>query len=97
MTSTALLVMDVQQGIVDRVGGEEAQEYLSRLAGAALRLRKPLVLAVGVGAAVGLGSYLAGPTVAAAVSGVAGFAASLAASALRAVRGTLARAAAPHP
>ena len=34
MTSTSLLVMDVQQGIVDRVGGEEAQEYLSRLAGA---------------------------------------------------------------
>jgi nicotinamidase-related amidase len=34
MTSTALLVMDVQQGIVDRVGGEEAEEYLSRLAGA---------------------------------------------------------------
>jgi nicotinamidase-related amidase len=34
MTSTALLVMDVQQGIVDRVGGEEGEEYLSRLAAA---------------------------------------------------------------
>jgi hypothetical protein len=70
---------------------------LSRLAGAALRLRKPLGLAVGVGAAVGLGCYLAGPAVAAAVSGVTGFAASLAASALRALQETLARAAAPHP
>jgi hypothetical protein len=30
MTSTALLVMDVQQGIVDRFGGDE--EYLPRLA-----------------------------------------------------------------
>jgi hypothetical protein len=70
---------------------------LSRLAGAALRLRRPLGLAVGVGAAVGLGCYLAGPALAAAVSGVAGFAASLATSALRAVQGTLARAASPHP
>jgi hypothetical protein len=70
---------------------------LSRLAGAALRLRRPLGLAVGVGAAVGLGCYLAGPTVAAAVSGAAGFVASLAASDLRAVQGTLARAASPHP
>jgi hypothetical protein len=70
---------------------------LSRLAGAALRLRKPLSLAVGIGAVVGLGCYLAGPTVSAAVSGVAGFAASLAASALRAVKGTLARAASLHP
>jgi hypothetical protein len=70
---------------------------LSRLTAAVLRLHRPLGLAVGVGAAVGLGCYLAGPTVAAAVSGVAGFAASLAASALRAVQGTLARAAAPHP
>jgi nicotinamidase-related amidase len=34
MTSTALLVMDVQQGIVDRVGGEESEKYLPRLAGA---------------------------------------------------------------
>ena len=32
MTSTALLVMDVQQGIVDRFGGDE--EYLPRLAAA---------------------------------------------------------------
>jgi nicotinamidase-related amidase len=33
MTSTALLVMDVQQGIVDRFGGDEG--YLPRLAAAA--------------------------------------------------------------
>ena len=32
MTSTALLVMDVQQGIVDRVAGDDGD--LSRLAGA---------------------------------------------------------------
>src|ERR1700757_3593094 len=32
MTSTALLVMDVQQGIVDRFGGDEG--YLPRLAAA---------------------------------------------------------------
>jgi hypothetical protein len=30
MTSTALLVMDVQQGVVDRFGGDEG--YLTRLA-----------------------------------------------------------------
>jgi hypothetical protein len=33
MTSTALLVMDVQQGIVDRFAGDEG--YLPRLAAAA--------------------------------------------------------------
>jgi nicotinamidase-related amidase len=38
MTSTALLVMDVQQGIVERFGGEEG--YLPRLA-AAVRAARP--------------------------------------------------------
>jgi nicotinamidase-related amidase len=37
MTSTALLVMDVQQGIVDRFGGDEG--YLPRLAAAAQAAR----------------------------------------------------------
>jgi hypothetical protein len=62
---------------------------LADTAGVALRLRRPLGLAVGVGVAVGLACYLTGPQVAAAVSAVAGFAASLAASGLRAVRRAL--------
>jgi nicotinamidase-related amidase len=38
MTSTALLIMDVQQGIVDRFAGDEG--YLPRLAGAADAARR---------------------------------------------------------
>jgi nicotinamidase-related amidase len=38
MTSTALLIMDVQQGIVDRFAGDEG--YLPRLAGAAGTARR---------------------------------------------------------
>jgi hypothetical protein len=66
--------------------------WLGKLADAAalaLRLRRPLGLAIGVGVAVALACYLTGPQVAAAVSGLAGFAASLAASGLRAVRRVL--------
>ena len=37
MTSTVLLVMDVQQGIVERFGGEEG--YLPRLAAAVAGLQ----------------------------------------------------------
>jgi hypothetical protein len=39
----------------------------------ARRYRKPLLAALAVGTAVGLGCYLAGPTVSSAVSGLAGF------------------------
>src|SRR5262245_24961079 len=56
----------------------------------ARRLRRPLVVAAGVGLLVGLGCYCAGPVVASACSGAAGFAASLAASAWAAVRRALA-------
>jgi nicotinamidase-related amidase len=38
MTSTALLIMDVQQGIVDRAGG--APEYLAALGGALMAARQ---------------------------------------------------------
>jgi hypothetical protein len=52
--------------------------------------RKPLLIAAGVGVVVGLGSYLAGPVVASLACGVAGFAGSLAASALDGLRRLLA-------
>jgi hypothetical protein len=62
---------------------------LARTAAVALRLRRPLGLAVGVGVALGVGCYLAGPAIASALGGVAGFGASLTASALRGVRRSL--------
>jgi hypothetical protein len=51
--------------------------------------RKPLLIALGVGASVGLVCYLAGPLVASAVSGLAGFVGSLLASAAQALRRAL--------
>ena len=69
---------------------------LARAANLARRVRKPLGLAAAVGVAIGLGCFWAGPAVAAAVSGLAGFAASLTASALGAVRRTLAYGSAPQ-
>jgi hypothetical protein len=56
----------------------------------ARRYRKPLLAALAVGTAVGLGCYLAGPTVSSVVSGVAGFVGSLAAGALTRLRRLLA-------
>jgi hypothetical protein len=44
--------------------------------------RRPLLLALGVGLVLGVGCYLAGPFLAATVSGLAGFAGSLAVSAV---------------
>jgi hypothetical protein len=44
--------------------------------------RRPLLLALAVGLVLGVGCYLAGPFVAATVSGLAGFAASLTVSAV---------------
>jgi hypothetical protein len=44
--------------------------------------RSPLLLALGVGLVLGVGCYLAGPFVAATVSGLAGFAGSLTVSAV---------------
>jgi hypothetical protein len=76
-----------------------ARGWLGRLMHAvkvALRVRKPLGLAVAVGVAIGLGCFLAGPVAAAAVSGLAGFTASLSASALSAIRRMLASSALPQ-
>ena len=67
-----------------------------RAASVARRVRRPLGLAAAVGVAIGLGCFLAGPAVAAAVSGLAGFAASLTGSALSAVRRMPAGSPAPH-
>ena len=58
-------------------------------AGVACRYRRALVIAVLVGTVIGLGCYLAGPTVASCVSGVAGFVGSLVASALNHLRRVL--------
>jgi hypothetical protein len=44
------------------------------------RLRRPLLVALASGLVIGLGCYLAGPAVASTVSGLAGFAGTLAAS-----------------
>jgi hypothetical protein len=56
------------------------------LAPPAGRRRQALLAALGVGAAVALGCYLAGPVVAAGVSGLAGFTAALAAGAVGSCR-----------
>jgi hypothetical protein len=69
---------------------------LARVVEVVRRVRKPLSLAVAVGAVIGLGCFLAGPAVAAGISGLAGFAASLTASALNAIRRTLAVSPTPH-
>jgi hypothetical protein len=53
------------------------------------RMRKALLAALAAGLTVGLGCYYAGPVVSSLVSGVAGFAGSLAAGATRALRGML--------
>jgi hypothetical protein len=56
----------------------------------ARRYRKPLLAALAVGTAVGLGRYLAGPAVSSAVSGVTGFIGSFVASLLSRLRRMLA-------
>jgi hypothetical protein len=53
------------------------------------RMRKALLAALAAGLTVGLGCYYAGPVVSSLVSGLAGFAGSLAAGATRALRGML--------
>jgi hypothetical protein len=59
---------------------------LASMTRVALRLRRPLTVAAGVGVALAVGGYLAGPAVASALGGLAGFGATLTASALRAMR-----------
>jgi hypothetical protein len=56
----------------------------------ARRHRKPLLAALAVGTAVGLGCYLAGPAVSSAVSGLAGFVGALVAGALGRLRRVMA-------
>jgi hypothetical protein len=57
------------------------------------RLRRPLLVALGSGLVIGVGCYLAGPAVASTVSGLAGFAGTLAASLMGELRRVLSRAA----
>jgi hypothetical protein len=72
-----------RQALVGRVrGGLSALGRRVWLGGALLvllarRYRKPLLVALAVGATVGLGCYLAGPAVSSVVSGLAGFVGSL--------------------
>jgi hypothetical protein len=61
-------------------------------AGLVRRFRRPLLVATASGLVIGLGCYLAGPAVASAVSGLAGFTASLAAGTLARLRRVLRRA-----
>jgi hypothetical protein len=58
----------------------------------ARRFRRPLLIALATGAVIGLGCYLAGPVVASTVSGLAGFAGSLAAGTVSRLRRILRRA-----
>jgi len=60
--------------------------FLRGAAGVACRVRKSLFIALGVGSALGLGCYLAGPVVSSAVSGLAGFIGSLVASTANSLR-----------
>jgi hypothetical protein len=55
-------------------------------AGVVWQVRKPLLIALGVGSVLGLGCYLAGPVVSSAFSGFAGFVGSLVASAVNSLR-----------
>jgi hypothetical protein len=67
----------------------DVRAFLNVAGAVVSQLRKPLLVAVGVGVAVGLGSYLAGPLVASILSGLAGFAGSLIAGLVRSVWGEL--------
>lgn len=60
-------------------------------AGMARRFRKPLIVAAGVGAALAVACYLAGPAVSSLVNGVVGFAGALAAGMLARLRPLLRR------
>jgi hypothetical protein len=62
------------------------------LAALARRFRRPLLIALATGTVIGLGCYLAGPVVASTVSGLAGFAMSLAAGTMSRLRRVLHRA-----
>jgi hypothetical protein len=71
-----------------RLCGFGRRLWLGAVTGAALvrHLGRPLLVALAVGTALGLGCYLAGPAVSSAVSGLAGFAGTLLASGLTRLR-----------
>jgi hypothetical protein len=83
VTEVAATVRAGRQALVGRVrAGLTSFARRVWLGGALLvllarRYRKPLLAALAVGTAVGLGCYLAGPAVSSAVSGLAGFVGSL--------------------
>jgi hypothetical protein len=83
VTEVAATVRVGRQALAGRVrAGMSAFRRRVWLGGAlavllARRYRRPLLAALAVGAAVGLGCYLAGPAVSSAVSGLAGFVGSL--------------------
>jgi len=63
--------------------------FLGGAVSVAWQVRKPLLIALSVGSAIGLGWYLAGPVVSSAVSGCAGFVGSLVARAVNCLRRAL--------
>jgi hypothetical protein len=71
-----------------RMSAFSRRVWLSGLVAVGLvrRFRKPLLVATASGLVIGLGCYLAGPAVASAVSGLAGFTASLTAGTLARLR-----------
>jgi hypothetical protein len=96
VTEVAATVRAARQALVGRVrGGLSALGRRVWLGGAlagllARRYHKPLLVALAVGTAVGLGCYLAGPAVSSVVSGLAGFVGSLVAGTPSRLRRTLA-------
>jgi hypothetical protein len=66
--------------------GTQAWEGATHLLPVLWQCRRPLLLALAVGLVLGVGCYLAGPFVAATVSGLAGFAGSLTVSAVAQLR-----------
>jgi hypothetical protein len=96
VTEVAATVRAGRQALADRVRGVLSAFARRVWLGGALAVllarhyRKPLLVALAVGATVGLGCYLAGPAVSAAVSGLAGFVGSLVASLLSRLRRMLA-------
>jgi hypothetical protein len=95
-TKALVAVAERRKVIVSRVRGSLGavgrRLWLGAVTGAALarHFGKPLLVALAVGTVLGLGCYLAGPAVASAVSGLAGFAGSLLTGGLSRLRQTLA-------
>jgi len=83
-TALKKLTLKVSQQVVTMVKG--IGNWLTLVGRFAWQLRKPLLIAFGIGSVVGLGCYFAGPVVSSAVSGIAGFVGSLAASAVNGLR-----------